>query len=1301
MPERSASQHTAAGASSSEQPGAQHPSDGGLGPEQPGAARRASGRPPLGPQARRILPLLGALSLVRTLGMIAFATGLGALIAALAVDGFAAQAAQGTTSSQGLAEFIGTGLVRIDGLLPGAWLGDGPWWSWPGLWFAALGATLRALAQWGTAVAARRGAAGTISQIRSRLILRLLESGSSTTGSEAPSAGPEDHAGAAAVLVSRGLGALDDYYVRAVTAMVATGAAPAVLWLWILLHDGVSALIVALTLPLVPVFMILIGRTTQDQTRRAQDAQLRLSRHIVELARGLPVLVGLRRDRAQARALADLDDEHRRSTMQTLRSAFLSSLALELITTLSVALVAVFIGVRLVEGGMGLDTAVMVLLLAPECYQPLRDVGTAYHQSQEGVEALRRSERLLSSPPGEPATERASAAERPESAGTAAVATEGQPAQLLVEGLRVRHDGRAETIGPLDLSASAGRITTLSGPSGAGKTTVVSAIAGLIPRAPRRGTDQRDRSGSGAEPGHQDPAAAGVIDGRIVLPGPVRLVPQAPAFVAGTALDEIALCLAPEHAAAFLEAQPTIPSRGAQPEPGSSEHALTEGPSGPSVLAGRTRAASLLAGVGLSGLEQLAPEALSAGQARRLAVARCMASVEALERTSPGETVTVLVDEPTAHLDQDAAGMITAGLRGMARAGAIVVVVTHDEGLIGDADHRLELTARGARVLPDSDRRPSCSGPHENADPVETDAVQRGHAAEADAPGEQPDDRGQRLPGPFATVRTVLRLSGISWSRAVLSAALAVAAIGFGAALTALSGWLIVRAAQQPGMMYLLVAVTGVRFFGLGRAVLRYLERLMSHDVALRAAGRLRLGAWEATGRTALGLRAMLTGEVFLDRLITRIEDLRDALPRILLPLAALGPVLAGAVVVCLLTVPQAVAPVAGAAVLSAAAGPTLLRGLDARAEARQHEAAAAALRLSSRALQAAPDLRVAQLGAAVGAAVRAQDDRGRRAAQRAAWVSGLGEGLAVLIWFAAAIAVVPLAWGPVASGEVSAAVAAIPVLLCTAMVEPVAQGFEAARQWPHFAALVRAVGRTQPAAHPARPEETDEPGARDGIVDGFERLEVEGLSARWPGMHRDAFSRLSGQIRPGRWWGITGPSGSGKSTALAVLLGFLPPSSGTIRLDGQPMPSQRLRGVSAWCPQDAYIFDSTLRGNLSLARERAEAPTDAQMLEALERVGLGGFAAGLPEGLETQVGAGGQRLSGGQRQRLAVARAMLTRSPVLLLDEPTAHLDALTARQVMAALHEGAHAADAQGVVIISHRPEDVRRCDALTRLS
>lgn len=1268
--------------------------------------RGASGPPPLGPEARSILPLQALLSLARTVGMIAFATGLGSLLARLAADGFAAQAAAGTDSPQGIAEFLGSAAARLDGVLPVSWLPDGPWWAWPAVWLAVFGAVLRAGAQWLSSAAARRGAASTISRIRSRLLLRLLESGPGRAAARGDEDRPEDHPGAAAVLVARGLDALDDYYVRAVSAMVATAVAPAVLWLWILLHDGISAAIIALTLPLVPLFMVLIGRTTQHQTRRAQDAQLRLSRHIVELARGLPVLVGLRRDRAQARALAELDDQHRRRTMETLRSAFLSSLALELITTLSVALVAVFIGVRLVDGTLGLDTAVMVLLLAPECYQPLRDVGTAYHQSQDGVEALRRSQRLLDAPRGRAVPELAD--------GTA---------RLEIRDLRVRHDGRREVIGPLDLHAEAGQITALGGASGSGKTTVLSAAAGLIAgSASSQGPDDeadaegRDvgepaqhgaRSGTGCDP----EAASGVLSGRILVPGPVRLVPQSPVFAASTAADETALALAPELAAQLLTGAEDAARQDRQPQASAQLTSV------------RARAAEHLARLGLAGLEQTAPEALSAGQARRLALARTAASLEALRLSEPGTTATVLVDEPTAHLDADAARLTAACLREMARSGAVVVVVTHDAELAGSADRHVELTVRGtvadgATSVPAPDRTApaaqdaSLPHKHEHVRPAVAPAAGR-----ATAPGEQSAEdvtapaasapaaaaEPRHREGPLSTVRTVLRLSGVSWAQASMSVLLAVLTIGFGAALTALSGWLIVRAGQQPGMMYLMLAVTGVRFFGLGRAVLRYLERLVSHDLALRAAGRMRQGAWEATGRTALGLRSLLRGEVFLDRLITRIEDLRDALPRVLLPAAALGPVLIGAVLVCLLTVPGAVAPVAITAVLSALAGPTLVRGLDARAQSRQAAAQAAALRLSARALHAADDLRVADLGPAVAAAVRAQDERGRRAAQRAAWVSGLGEAVSVLIWFLAAIAVVVLSWDVVASGRVSAATAAIPVLLCTAMVEPVAQGLEAARQWPHVAALVRSVDLAQRGS--GQDPEAEPQQALEGR---FERIELEDLSARWPGMGRDALHRLSGTIRPGRWWGITGPSGAGKSTALAVLLGFLPTTGGSLRIDGRPADPLMLRGASAWCPQDATIFDSTLRGNLALARDREHAPSEHEMLAALQRVGLGEFAASMPDGLSTRVGAEGQRLSGGQRQRLAVARAMLTRAPVLLLDEPTAHLDAPTAEQVMAALHEGQHTdpqeggvqQDRQAVVVISHRPEDVQRCDDLTRL-
>lgn len=1258
--------------------------------------RGASGPPPLGPEARAILPLQGLLSLARTVGMIAFATGLGALLARLAADGFAAQAAAGTDSPQGLAEFLGSAAAHLDGVLPASWVHDGPWWAWPAVWLAVLGAVLRAGAQWAASAAARRGAARTISRIRSQLLLRLLESGPGRAAADDDDR-PEDHPGAAAVLVARGLDALDDYYVRAVSAMVATAVAPAVLWLWILRHDGISAAIIALTLPLVPLFMVLIGRTTQDQTRRAQDAQLRLSRHIVELARGLPVLVGLRRDRAQARALAQLDDQHRRRTMQTLRSAFLSSLALELITTLSVALVAVFIGVRLVDGSLGLDTAVMVLLLAPECYQPLRDVGTAYHQSQDGVDALRRSQRLLQAPRGRAVPE----------------AAEGT-ARLEIRGLRVRHDGRREVIGPLDLRAEAGQITALSGASGSGKTTVLSAVAGLIAGASSlQGRDAAEREDDG--PG------AGVLSGRILVPGPVRLVPQSPAFMAGTAAEEVALALAPGLADLLLVA--------AEPMASARRQQVSE-----ELCDARARAADHLARLGLAGLEQTPPEALSAGQARRLALARTAASLEALSGSDPGTRPTVLVDEPTAHLDGEAAHLAAVCLREMARAGAVVLVVSHDRDLIVSADRHVELTmdgtatdgalsaAAGARREPS----PQSAAPQHEREEGRAHDSEHGHpaAAAARAPATAPARaraaawaaegaevmaaparsaaaEQRRRVSPLGTVRTVLRLSGISWPQAGLSAALAVLTIGFGAALTALSGWLIVRAGQQPGMMYLMLAVTGVRFFGLGRAVVRYLERLVSHDLALRAAGRMRQRAWKATGGTALGLRTLLSGEVFLDRLITRVEDLRDALPRILLPAAALGPVLLGAVLVSLLTVPEASAPVAIAAVLSALAGPTLVRGLDSRAQSRQAAAQSAALRLSARALHAADDLRVADLGPAVAAAVRAQDERGRRAAQRAAWASGLSEALAVAIWFLAAIAVAVLSWETVASGRVSAATAAVPVLLCTAMVEPTAQGFEAARQWPRFAELVRSVDQAQ---RGSAADQAEQPRR----ISGLERIDLEQISARWPGMDRDALHRLSGSIRPGRWWGITGPSGAGKSTALAVLLGFLPPTDGTLRLDGRPTDPQMLRGASAWCPQEATIFDSSLRGNLALARDREQAPSEHEMLAALQRVGLGQFAASLPDGLDTRVGAGGQRLSGGQRQRLAVARAMLTRAPVLLLDEPTAHLDAPTAEQVMAALHEGQHAGaqdgavqqDRQAVVVISHRPEDVRRCEDLTRL-
>ncbi len=283
---------------------------------------------------------------------------------------------------------------------------------------------VRALVVWGTQVVARRTALGAKEELRLRLAARLVSNtgtgagsafGDGVAGGAGDDGAPEGNAtgsssgaglassalratagqGGGTVLATRGLDALDNYYTQFLPALVGCAVVPLLIGARILFADWVSALIIVLTVPLVPLFMVLIGWYARDRVERAAGALATLSNHLVELAKGLPVLVGLGRARAQTEALRRVSDEYRSTTMATLRVAFLSALALELIATLSVAVVAVFIGIRLVQGGIGLETGLLVLILAPECYLPLRELGTAHHASEDGREAMERAGRVL------------------------------------------------------------------------------------------------------------------------------------------------------------------------------------------------------------------------------------------------------------------------------------------------------------------------------------------------------------------------------------------------------------------------------------------------------------------------------------------------------------------------------------------------------------------------------------------------------------------------------------------------------------------------------------------------------------------------------------------------------------------------------------------------------------------------------------------------------------------------------------------------------------------------------------------
>ena len=488
---------------------------------------RADRRPPLGPDARKTLSTFGVITAVHTLATVLFSAALAVIIARAAHAGFAAVAAEHARLKETSApdvyrayiEFSGSAQAQLEA--HGGWLlglggifGDADTIT-PGLIAVAVIALLvRSGTDYLLAVSAQRAASGAKSQIRSALLKRVLATGGADT--------PEG-TGATAVLLSRGLNALDDYYTKTLTAFVSTAVVPFMLWVVVASLDWMSAMVLACTLPLIPVFMILIGKNTRDETAEAQAELHRLSDHILELVRGLPVIIGLGRERAQTRAMNALGQRYRERTMQTLRSAFMSSLALELITTISVALIAVLIGVRLVNGTLGLDTAILVLLLAPECYQPLRDVGAAYHQSEDGVAALRSAQKIIDAPL--PAAAADSAA--PES-------EEAQPSTIEVKDLSVSYPARPAVLTNLSLNLDR-RVTTaqgergavigVMGESGCGKSTLLNVFSGAV----REGLVP---TGS-EEPVHVTGSVRGL--------GTTLVIPQSPVFTAPTVQTEMAL----------------------------------------------------------------------------------------------------------------------------------------------------------------------------------------------------------------------------------------------------------------------------------------------------------------------------------------------------------------------------------------------------------------------------------------------------------------------------------------------------------------------------------------------------------------------------------------------------------------------------------------------------------------------------------------------------------------------------------------------------------------------------------------
>jgi len=1064
-----------------------------------------------------------------------------------------------------------------------------------------------------------------------------------------------------------GIGALDAWFRGYLPQLVLAALLPLTFLFFIFPRDLLTGFVLLLTAPLIPIFMYLIGSLADELTKKQWKTLSHMSAHFLDVLQGLTTLKYLGRSREQIDIIAKVSTEFRKTTLGVLRVAFLSAFVLEIVATLSTAVVAVEIGLRLLYGHMVFSDAFFVLLLAPEFYLPLRMLGTRFHAGVEGVAAAQRIFEVLDSGPEIAKLKCAPLLSHPLTA-------------VSFNNISYIYPDERVALQEVTFTIEAGQKIALVGPSGAGKSTIAHLILGFM--QPTEGSISW-------------PVPSGIQTAWLsqrpylfndTIAANIRLArPDA-------SMDDVVRAAKAACAHDFI----TKIGSGYVPKTSDDKYITYIGENLFVPLSdGQSSKSQQLYG----GYETIIGERgmrLSGGQAQRIALARAFLM----------EAPFVILDEPTSYLDpelesqiQDSINQLLGNRTALIIAhrlstimqadkifvledGRIVERGTHDDllancGLYAQMVREMEVTSGRLKIFSNLtpilyNQLPTFNAQHETQTPDTT------------------------LLKPSAVLSRLFSLLSGSWNWIALAVLLGFATIASSISLLGSSAYIISAAALQPSIAELQLAIVGVRFFGISRGVFRYFERLTSHQVTFHLLARLRVWFYEKLEPLAPArLQSFRSGDL-LSRVVADIGSLENFYIRALAPpfVAICVALLSGGLLARYdyrLAVTLWIFLALAGVVL-----PWLAHYL-ARGVGRDIVSARSALNVALLdGVQGLPDLLAFGRADEQARIVNVLGSDLSQADKRSTLIGGLRAALMMLFSNLGMGAVFVLAVPLVSTGQLDGVYLATIALIALSAFEAVLplpgaaqyleENTEAARR---LFEIVDAQPEVCDRATPLPPPQKYD-------------LEIKNLSFSYPDLRSATeqtaiLNQVSLSLPQGKSLALLGPSGAGKSTLMQLMLRFWEFENGEILLGGRDLRCYRqehVRAIFGVVSQETHLFNASVRENLLLARP--DASHDA-IARAASQAQINSWIESLPQGYETQIGEGGLNLSGGERQRLSLARALLKQAPVLLLDEPTAHLDPINAGMFMHSLRESR---GGRSLILITHQDSDLDWVDEIIYL-